>query len=106
MAIVEIPTRIDIASYKYEIALDNEIYTFQFTYVDRLQRWVLNILTIDEEPIVMGITLHSNSDLLGRFANASLPQGKLMCYDIEGELKSAGRDDLGVRVKLLYQEAQ
>jgi len=105
MAIVEIPTRVDVSSFKYEIDLDSRTYIFKFHYIQRIKRWILNILDKNENPLLMGITLHSNLDLISRFKNPILPQGRFICYDTEGENKSAERDDLSVRVKLFYDEA-
>lgn len=104
MAIVEIPTMIDASAYKFEIVLDNETYILQFSYIERIQRWILNILDSNENMLLAGITLHSSLDLIGRFKNPDLPKGTLICFDVEGENKSASRDDLGIRVKLLYDE--
>jgi len=105
MAIIEIPTRTDIAAYTYEITLDERLYTLQFAYVQRIERWIMNIYDSAKNLLLAGITLHSNTDLISRFTDPNLPQGKFVCHDIEGKNKSATRDNLGSRVKLLYQEA-
>ena len=104
MTIVEIPTQNDSSAYSYEIELDGKIYIFEFMYVQRIKRWIFNIYNEDNEILLAGITLHTNANLKGRFKDPNLPSGLFVCLDTEGANKSAERDDLGVRVKLLYQE--
>ena len=104
MAIVEIPTQNDLAAYSYEIELDGKMYMFEFMYIQRIKRWVFNIYNENKELLVAGLTLHTNANLRGRFTDPNLPPGLFVCLDTEGANKSAERDDLGVRVKLMYQE--
>ncbi len=105
MAIIEIPTRVDIASYKYKLNLENTTYSFVFTYNKRIESWHMNIADVDDNELLNGIVLLSNVDLIGRFQDDRLPPGIFICFDTENESASPTRDDLGSRIKLLYEES-
>lgn len=105
MAIIEIPTRIDIASYKFSIILEEITYFLEFKFNKRIERWAMNLFDSDNNLLLAGITLLHNVDLIGRFQNEALPPGKFIMFDTEDAEKSPTRDELGTRVKLLYQES-
>lgn len=105
MAIVEIPTRVDIARYRYSIILEGVSYFFEFNFNARSERWSMNIFDSDNNLLLAGISLLHNVDLAGRFVNEDLPPGRFILYDTEDANKSPTRDELGTRVKLLYEEA-
>ena len=106
MAIIEIPTRVDIASYKYKLTLERTIYGFVFTYNKRIERWHMTITDIDDNVLLGDIVLLSNVNLIGRFHSEELPPGTFICFDTENESKSPERNDLGSRIKLLYEESE
>ena len=107
MAIVEIPTRTDIPAYKIKIDLDDVTYTMQFYFNARMNRWHLNILTDNEEPLLMGIPVHVNVDLVGRFkeTNKTLPQGTMFATNSTSEYVEPFRDNFSTDVRLYYSEA-
>jgi len=105
MAIIEIPTRVDIARYKYSIILEDVTYFFEFNFNARSERWSMNIFDSDNNLLLAGISLLYNVDLTGRFVNEELPPGRFILYDTEDANKSPTRNELGTRVKLLYNEA-
>ncbi len=106
MAIIEVPTRVDISSYKYKLTLEETVYTFTYTYNKRIERWHMSIGDADDNTLLGDIVLLTNVDLIGRFKSDELPPGTLICFDTKGENVSPTRDDLGNRIKLLYQESE
>jgi hypothetical protein len=105
MAIIEIPVRSDILAYTINVILDGNEYVLRFTYSRRPERWIMDILDTQETVLKGGIPLLTNVDLIGIYGSTDLPQGKFVCVDITGNNKTAEENDLGVNVKLLYEEA-
>ena len=105
MADLVIPTRFDLPSYEYQLELEGTLYTFTFNYNRRLDRWFMNIGDEVNNPIVSGIKIIVNYDLLDRYKNSKLPPGQFIAIDESGENKTPGREDLGNDVKLFYIES-
>ena len=64
MAIIEIPTRVDIASYKYKLTLEGTTYIFTYTYNKHIERWHMSISDVDDNILVGGIVLLTNVKIL------------------------------------------
>jgi hypothetical protein len=104
MAIFEIPTRVDVANYRYSIILEEKTYIFEFKFNGRSQLWSMSIHDEENNFLVTDIMLFHNVDLIARYKNENLPPGRFIVFDTENESKNPGRNDLGLRVKLLYKE--
>lgn len=105
MAIVEIPVRSDIPAYKFQITLEGTVYTLNFHFNLRLDRWVMDINDVDEVNIVTGIPLLYGLPLTDRYKNEKLPLGKFVVTDETGDQRNPTRDALGEDFKLLYKES-
>ena len=107
MAILEIPIRSDIPSYSFKIDLDDVTYTMEIFFNLRMCRWHFNLLADNEDPLVMGIPIHINVDLVGRFkqTNKSIPQGIFFAVNSVDANAEPTRDNFSTDVKLLYNEA-
>ena len=105
MAIVEIPVRSDLPAYQFGIDLDGVNFKFSFRFNTRMGRWLWDILDTEENPILMGVPLLVNLDLIGRYKIEELPLGSFICINETGTSNNPGRYDLGNNVKLLYEEA-
>lgn len=104
MATLELPVRSDLPSYEFQIDLEERIYTIRIQWNDRKERWVMNILTSEGVPVLMGITLLTNVGLIDQYLNISseMPPGRFFCIDETGAGKNPGINDLGNDVKLFY----
>lgn len=105
MAIIQIPLRNDLDAYDFSIDLNGRTYNFDIAYNTRSSVWSLTISNADLVQLVGGIPLVVNSDLVNRFHREALPPGFLMLYDTSGSNQECGKNDLGDRCVLLYQEA-
>lgn len=101
--IIEIPTTKDFPSQKETVTIDGRIFILRLRWSDRFERWFLDILDESENNILMGVPLHINRDLIGRFRMTTLPQGQLIFYDTSEKIREAGRNDLGDRARLLFR---
>jgi hypothetical protein len=102
MAILEIPTNSDNPSWSEIIALEGIGYLLSFTWNNRDNSWVLDIQLPDETPIIMGIKMITNYELLGTYAEQNMPEGSMVLYDTSGAREDCTRDELGNRWKLYY----
>lgn len=101
--ILEIPIDSEEASFKIRTSLEEKNLVLRFDWNDRSERFAISILDEDEDPIVMGMTLSINLELIARFEDDRLPPGLLMLYDSSDKNLECGREDLGKRCVLLYQ---
>lgn len=101
--IFEIPVSKENAAFSIRTELDGVVFILRFAWNDRRERWVLSVFDANQSPIVVGVVMNINSDLLGRFKDQELPEGMLMLYDTSEKDIECGRDDFGNRAKLLYQ---
>jgi hypothetical protein len=105
MALRKLPLRSDIPKYEFRIDLDLTTYTLAFRFNRRQGRWIMDVKTETDTPLVMGIPVLIGVDLLARFVIDGLPEGNLFAANIENDFVDAGRDDLGNNVVIFYNEA-
>jgi len=106
MAIVEVPTRIDILAYNYKITLEDTIYILRFYYNNRTSRWMFDILDENENMLLGSRPILTNVDVFGYYAQADLPAGLFVTIDTEELDQNPELNDLGTRVKFLYVESE
>lgn len=105
--ISEIPIDRNAPDQKFSIDLEGTVYVFRVMWNSRTGRWTLSIFEEDETPIVMGITVVGEFDLLSQYADARLPRGTLFTADVTGKNREPTDDNFGDSVLLLYaDEAQ
>jgi hypothetical protein len=105
MAIKEIAVVSSIPNYEFKTDLDGVTYTLAFRYNSRMDRWIMDIKTEDDDPIIMGIPILLGVSLVKRFADSRLPAGDIFAISTGTTTSEAGKEDLGENVLLLYQEA-
>lgn len=106
MAILQIPVRNDAAFYRFQITLEAAVYLLEFRFNTRLDRWLMNILSEAEEPILMGIPVLTNLPLTSSFEVPGKPPGTFFCIDETGQNRNPDRESFGVDIKLLYSESE
>ena len=101
--LLTIPTTSIDSSYKIRTVLDEIELVLLFNWVERVERWHLSIYDASDVPLLMGLPLNVDTELLTRFEIEGLPFGKLFLYDQGGTSVECGRNDLGDRCQLIYQ---
>lgn len=97
---VIIPTR-SLPAFNFEMALEGVPYRFSFEWNSRREFWTMNIFTRTDVPLIVGIKLILNYELIRRYRR-NLPPGAIVAIDITGRLQRIGREDLGENVRLIY----
>lgn len=93
----------DLANYRQEVTLDDVSYILDFKWNGRAEQWSLSILQSDETPILEGLKLVLNYELLDQFSpRENVPPGDLFCIDTTGKETAITRDNLGDTVELIY----
>lgn len=105
MALIKLPLRSDIPKSEFRVDLDGVTYTFAFRFNFRMERWIMDLKTENNVPLIMGIPVLIGTDFLERFQSADLPPGNLFAVNLEDEFVDADREDLGNNVIILYNEA-
>ncbi len=105
MATLELPVRSDLPAFTFRQELEGSVYTLGFRFNERIAQWIMDILSEQEVPIVMGIPVLTEVEMTERFKYLSIPQGYFVCIDETGKQRNPDRDTFGDEVKLLYVES-
>lgn len=105
MATLEIPLNSNRQSYQFSIDLDGVTYNMKVKYVERVDLWFMDILDVSENPIVTGMPIQTNVDILAQITSEEKPQGSFIAIDETGNNRDASVDTLGNDIKLIYEEA-
>ncbi|HEX5035128.1 MAG TPA: hypothetical protein VFW62_11675 [bacterium] len=92
-------------SYRLRLEIEDRTYIFRFYFNERSNRWIMSIYDDQEQQIVVGMALNVNFALLGQYADQRLPPGEIILFDTSEKNQECGRDDLGNRCVLLYDDA-
>jgi len=103
--LLELPTRNDLPAFNYLITLEGQQYQLDFTYNDRMGKWMISISDTSGNVLVGEVPAVLNINLFGRYGVVGLPPGKMYFYDTSTQNTDPARNDLGERVVLLYDES-
>lgn len=105
MSFSEIPITDTESSFKIRTVLESIELVLRFDWNSRMEIWHLSILDSAETNLLMGLPMYVNRELISRFKINGLPPGRLMLYDASDTITECGRDDLGSRCKLIYEDS-
>jgi hypothetical protein len=104
MATLTIPTRIDLAVYRFSIELDELVYQFSFFYNNRDAHWYFDLSDEDGNLLRAGLKAVTNWPLLRLDKSNDRPPGDIFAVDPTDQDIEAGLRDLGDAVTLTYVE--
>ncbi len=108
MATLQLPIRIEPASYIMTVELEGLFYDFSFRFNKRDNHW---FMTIDNKSIriLSGIKVVHTEDMLLQFGyfqiDGRLPPGVFLIRDLKGSDRDPGRSNFGDEIIMLYTEA-
>ena len=79
-------------SFAMNINLSNESFRFRFDYNYRADSWYLSIMNYNSNPIVSGIRLVLNYDILTPFKSRDIPAGALVVLADDLKIKRVSKD--------------
>lgn len=94
------------AFYNFKVTLDGSTYTIVVRWNERAGIWVHDLKTENEQDIVLGKPILTNTDLLRPVTDENKPQGLLFAYNLNDGKTDAVRDTLGSDVVLVYSDAE
>lgn len=107
MATLVLPIRSDFKAYDFQIELEGVIYTLDFGFNTRSQRWYMSIydqakenLLIGDIPVLINIPLHD------QYIDEALPPGRFIALNETGKYEEANDSNFGSEVKLFYEESE
>lgn len=108
MATLEIPVDSVDANFDLQVTLDSVALLLTFRWNARAEAWYLDIATAEGEVIAASRKVVIDWPLMMRGfrdSDGRLPTGELYALDTSGQGLRPGRNDLGGRVRLYYDEA-
>lgn len=103
---VEIPVTPGTACTIERVSLEGSIYTLRMVWSERLDAWLLDIMTNEGVPIAQGLPLRAGVPINNAVRHLpGMPPGLFVVYDSTQQGNDPTFDDLGVRVLLIYLTA-
>jgi hypothetical protein len=93
------------SKWQMQIEIDGIIYIFKFVWNAINEYWSMSIYDGSETPLILGVKVVNNYDLLRQIVSAGLPSGNLICQSVIGEWGKIQRYDMGQKTELFYYEA-
>lgn len=106
MSYINIPIDSQAASLEFTQDLEGVTYLFQFQWNQRMEVWIMNLMTEDRIDIVSGVPLLLGVALTARFADSRLPPGQFLLVDTSETNRKPERTEMGERVQLVYIESE
>jgi hypothetical protein len=92
------------AQWSEQIQLSSTIYNLVCQWNALNKYWTMDVLTRDQVPLVVGIKIVVNYNLLKQYSVFGLPAGDTVCQSIIGSFAKLGRFDMDRTAELVYYE--
>ena len=90
------------SQWQEQIELGSQTFILSFGWNAINEYWVMDILTRDLEPIILGIKVVANYDLTAQYVAKGKPSGDIVCENIIGGQGKIQRYDMGEVAELIY----
>lgn len=90
------------SQWRCSINLDDVPYNMTFRWNAMNEYWVMDISTSEDLPIIFGVKIVANYNLLAQYSMDAKPQGNLLCQNIVGGWETIRRYDMGQVDELVY----
>lgn len=90
-------------SFTEELEIDGTTYILKFNWNSRFSFWTISFYDVAQNPIVTGIKIVLNINLLAQFRAYAVPSGELRAVDASGNNRRiAQKDFVNGRLLLIY----
>ena len=103
---IEIPF-VTYPAVSEDISMDNVVYRVQCVWNTRKAFWSLSLFDTDDNPVLTGIKLVINYELIAMYRHLDIPQGELYVLDLnENVVDNIKYSDFSGerKLKLIYME--
>ncbi len=90
------------SQWQEQIELDSQTFILSFSWNAMNEYWVMDILTRDLVPLILGIKVVANYDLTAQYVVNNKPSGDIVCENIIGGQGKIQRYDMGEVTELIY----
>lgn len=90
------------SQWQEQIELGNQTFVLSFSWNAMNEYWVMDILTRDLVPLILGIKVVANYDLTAQYVTNGKPRGDIVCENIIGGQGKIQRYDMGEVTELIY----
>lgn len=90
------------AQWREQIELEGITYTLRFKWNAMNQFWSMDVLNGNDDPIVFGVKIVTNWNLLEQYSMDDKPKGDIVCQNIVGGMQKIDRDDMSTIAQLIY----
>jgi len=101
MPITEMPLSVGVYNYRFNITVDGVVYFFELTYNRRTALYTLNILDVDQNPILLGVTLLTSNTTI-KYNMPELFGGLIIIIDDSGNFENGTIETMGDVVKVYH----
>lgn len=98
---VIIPFR-DLPAFRETVPIDGVLYVLEFQYNTRADFWTMAVYSKDGAPLLTGIKVVIDYELVQRYGSRGLPFGNLYAIDVTGISNRIGRRELPDSIDLVY----
>lgn len=102
--IIQLPMATNLPAFSFTSTLSGVAYSFNAYFNTRANRWMLDLLDVTQTPILMGIPLLIDRDLLGQYTTLPVPPGGLFVIDESGQQTEPGLGSFMLDHALFYLE--
>lgn len=102
MAVEIIPIENEQLAFRQLMTLNEAVVNLRFYYNSRSERWKMDVLDQDNDPIILGRTVNLGLDLLGRFFDERLPDGFLSTFDLKDRDSEPDLENFGSDVLMIF----
>jgi len=91
------------SAFTQEVTLDGTPYVFRFSWNFRGEYWTMSLYALDKSPILEGVKIVMNENLLASHPGTALPPGQMWAVAASDSTERIGFSDLYVgKVELVY----
>lgn len=90
------------SKFEMQIEIDGVIYIIKIQWNSLNEYWSMSIYNRNDDPLILGVKVVNNYDLLSQYVIEGLPKGNLICQSVIDEWGKIGRFDMGQKSDLFY----
>lgn len=104
MTFFTVPINNQLPWQTFKITLSSVVYTLEFRYNTRMQRWMMDIDDASGNPILEGVPCLVLRDLIGQYRTLAVPVGTFFVTDDTGQDLQPEQFDFGIQNTIWYED--